>query len=112
MKYSEISHFSHPPEHKLKFEYSEFSFKCDGCNEVGIRSRYKCSICDYDLHVHCAVDLPRVLQEMLVPDSGRLCRGILRVHATRARRTWRIRVPLQILRLRSPPLLCKAADGA
>ncbi|KAI4295575.1 hypothetical protein L6164_035608 [Bauhinia variegata] len=54
MKYSEISHFSHP-QHKLRFEYSEFPFKCDGCNEVGIGSRYKCSICDFDLHMHCAL---------------------------------------------------------
>ena len=54
MKYSEISHFSHP-QHKLRFEYSEFPFKCDGCKEVGIGSRYKCSICDFDLHMHCAM---------------------------------------------------------
>ncbi|RDX94127.1 hypothetical protein CR513_23517, partial [Mucuna pruriens] len=54
MKYSEISHFSHP-EHKVRFEYSEFPFKCDGCKEVGIGSRYKCSTCDFDLHMHCAV---------------------------------------------------------
>ncbi|KAL2328915.1 hypothetical protein Fmac_022342 [Flemingia macrophylla] len=56
MKYSEIWHFSHP-EHKLRFEYSEFPFKCDGCKEPGIGSRYKCSsaTCDFDLHVHCAM---------------------------------------------------------
>ncbi|XP_021680761.2 uncharacterized protein LOC110665079 [Hevea brasiliensis] len=54
MKYSEISHFSHPL-HPLKFEYSEFPFKCDGCKEVGIGSRYKCSKCDFDLHMHCAI---------------------------------------------------------
>ncbi|KAF2305933.1 hypothetical protein GH714_008980 [Hevea brasiliensis] len=54
MKYSEISHFSHPL-HSLKFEYSEFPFKCDGCKEVGIGSRYKCSKCDFDLHMHCAI---------------------------------------------------------
>ncbi|KAI9096278.1 hypothetical protein K1719_025997 [Acacia pycnantha] len=111
MKYSEISHFSHP-EHKLKFKYSEFPFKCDGCNEVGIGSRYKCSICDYDLHVHCVVDLPRVLQEMLVPVPDRAARGscalLQRVREGREQ----IRVPLQILRLRSPPLSCEAADGA
>ncbi|KAJ7945987.1 Cysteine/Histidine-rich C1 domain family protein [Quillaja saponaria] len=58
MKYNEMSHFSHP--HKLKFEYSEFPFKCDGCKEVGIGSRYKCSICDYDLHLHCAIPSPSI----------------------------------------------------
>ncbi|KAJ1410435.1 Protein kinase C-like, phorbol ester/diacylglycerol-binding domain [Sesbania bispinosa] len=57
MKYNEISHFSHP-QHKLRFEYNEFPFKCDGCKEVGIGSRYKCSICDFDLHMHCAIPSP------------------------------------------------------
>ncbi|XP_052179651.1 uncharacterized protein LOC127792982 [Diospyros lotus] len=54
MKYNEISHFSHP-YHKLKFEYTEAPFKCDGCKEVGIGSSYKCSSCDYDLHKLCAL---------------------------------------------------------
>ncbi|GLT43047.1 hypothetical protein SLA2020_170210 [Shorea laevis] len=55
MKYNEISHFSHP-QHKLKFEYSEVPFKCDGCKEVGIGSHYKCSaFCDFDLHMQCAL---------------------------------------------------------
>ncbi|KAK3195589.1 hypothetical protein Dsin_026899 [Dipteronia sinensis] len=59
MKYSEISHFSHS-QHKLKFEYSEVPFKCDGCKEVGIGSRYKCSTCDFDLHMHCALPSPSI----------------------------------------------------
>lgn len=46
-------HFSHP--HKLRCEYVEVPFKCDGCKEVGIGSRFKCSVCDYDLHKHCAL---------------------------------------------------------
>ncbi|KAJ8747648.1 hypothetical protein K2173_012824 [Erythroxylum novogranatense] len=54
MKYSEISHYYHP-HHTLKFEYSEFPFKCDGCKQVGIGSRYRCSFCDFDLHMHCAI---------------------------------------------------------
>ncbi|GFY89964.1 cysteine/histidine-rich C1 domain family protein [Actinidia rufa] len=57
MKYNEISHFSHP-QHKLKFEYTEALFKCDGCKEVGIGSRYRCATCDYDLHMHCALPTP------------------------------------------------------
>ncbi|XP_034681713.1 uncharacterized protein LOC117911444 [Vitis riparia] len=59
MKYNEIPHFSHP-QHKLKFEYIELPFKCDGCKEAGIGSRYKCSICDYDLHTHCALPSPSI----------------------------------------------------
>lgn len=61
MKYNEISHFSHS-QHKLKFEYSEIPFQCDGCNEVGIGSRYKCpsSYCDFDLHLHCAIPSPSI----------------------------------------------------
>uniref|UniRef100_A0A5B6YRC1 Phorbol-ester/DAG-type domain-containing protein n=1 Tax=Davidia involucrata TaxID=16924 RepID=A0A5B6YRC1_DAVIN len=59
MKYNEISHFSHP-QHKLRFEHTEFPFKCDGCKEVGIGSHYKCGICDYDLHMHCALPSPSI----------------------------------------------------
>ncbi|KAK6143495.1 hypothetical protein DH2020_023843 [Rehmannia glutinosa] len=56
MKYSEITHFSHP-HHKLKFHYTEAPFKCDGCKEIGIGSSYKCggAACDFDLHTHCAI---------------------------------------------------------
>lgn len=54
MKYNEISHFSHP-KHNLKLEYTEVPFKCDGCKEIGIGSCYKCNLCDYDLHAHCAI---------------------------------------------------------
>ncbi|XP_075518352.1 protein VACUOLELESS GAMETOPHYTES-like [Primulina tabacum] len=61
MRYNEISHFSHP-QHNLKFEYSESPFKCDGCNEVGIGSRYKCAAaaCNFDLHTHCAIFSPSI----------------------------------------------------
>nr|GEW02063.1 C1-like protein [Tanacetum cinerariifolium] len=54
MKYIEISHLSHP-EHRLTYDYAQIPFKCDGCKEAGIGSHYKCTICDYDLHVHCAL---------------------------------------------------------
>ncbi|GFP85436.1 hypothetical protein PHJA_000687300 [Phtheirospermum japonicum] len=61
MKYTEISHFSHP-KHKLKFHHTEAPFKCDGCKEIGIGSAYKCgaSACDYDLHTHCAAPSPAI----------------------------------------------------
>ncbi|KAL0422700.1 UNVERIFIED_CONTAM: hypothetical protein Slati_3292900 [Sesamum latifolium] len=73
MKYNEISHFSHP-YHNLKFEYSEAPFKCDGCKEAGIGSRYKCcgggggggyggggGACNFDLHTHCAIPSPSIV---------------------------------------------------
>ncbi|KZV52652.1 hypothetical protein F511_07045 [Dorcoceras hygrometricum] len=60
MRYNEISHFSHP-QHNLKFEHSEAPFKCDGCNEAGIGSRYKCAAsCNFDLHTHCAIPSPSI----------------------------------------------------
>ncbi|EPS68374.1 hypothetical protein M569_06392 [Genlisea aurea] len=73
MKYTEISHFAHP-QHNLKYDYSEAPFKCDGCKEAGIGSRYKCSgggggggggggyyyACNFDLHTHCAMPSPSV----------------------------------------------------
>ncbi|KAI4367650.1 hypothetical protein MLD38_023361 [Melastoma candidum] len=57
MRYHAICHFIHP-EHTLRFETSEFPFKCDGCKEVGIGSRYRCTYCDFDLHMHCAIPAP------------------------------------------------------
>lgn len=54
MRYAELNHFSHP-QHKLRFEYKEVPFKCDGCKEAGIGSRYTCDICEFDLHKHCAL---------------------------------------------------------
>ncbi|KAL7082692.1 hypothetical protein ACP275_14G117100 [Erythranthe tilingii] len=62
MKYSEISHFSHP-HHTLKPQRTEAPFKCDGCKEVGIGSSYKCggAACDFDLHTHCAIPSPTVV---------------------------------------------------
>ncbi|XP_058069164.1 protein VACUOLELESS GAMETOPHYTES [Magnolia sinica] len=59
MKYNEITHFSHP-QHKLRLEYIEVPFRCDGCKEAGIGSRYKCDHCDFDLHRHCALTTPSI----------------------------------------------------
>ncbi|XP_044488795.1 uncharacterized protein LOC123213425 isoform X2 [Mangifera indica] len=79
MKYNEISHCSHP-QHKLKFEYNEAPFKCDGCKEFLSRPPddqprycnacerdvngfvYHCKSCGFDLHPCCA-KLPMVLDD-------------------------------------------------
>ncbi|URD90362.1 C1-like domain [Musa troglodytarum] len=66
MKYGEITHFSHP-QHKLRFEYAEVPFKCDGCKEVGIGSRFKCNLCDYDLHRQCALPSVAPLRHAFYP---------------------------------------------
>ncbi|KAG9440849.1 hypothetical protein H6P81_021014 [Aristolochia fimbriata] len=60
MKYGELTHFSHP-QHKLRFEYKEVPFLCDGCKEAGIGSRYTCTYCDFDLHRHCALPSPSIV---------------------------------------------------
>ncbi|KAL8542829.1 hypothetical protein ACS0TY_003643 [Phlomoides rotata] len=76
MKYSEICHFSHP-HHNLKFEYSEAPFKCDGCKEAGIGSRYRCSggACNFDLHTHCAIPSPSIIHPFYTKCSFQfLCR--------------------------------------
>lgn len=47
--------FSHPihPKHKLKLEFTDAPFKCDGCKEAGIGLEYKCRLCEFDLHKAC-----------------------------------------------------------
>ncbi|RWR72777.1 Cysteine/Histidine-rich C1 domain-containing protein [Cinnamomum micranthum f. kanehirae] len=53
----EILHHSHP-HHKLKIEYTETPFSCDGCMEAGIGLKYKCEECEFDLHKVCAMAPP------------------------------------------------------
>lgn len=50
----EMYHPSHL-KHKLKMEYTETPFSCDGCKEAGIGLKYRCDLCDFDLHKNCAV---------------------------------------------------------
>ncbi|KAE8671144.1 hypothetical protein F3Y22_tig00111990pilonHSYRG00010 [Hibiscus syriacus] len=42
------------PLHKLKLEYTEIPFNCDGCKDAGIGLKYSCRHCDFDLHKACA----------------------------------------------------------
>ncbi|XVF67095.1 hypothetical protein PTKIN_Ptkin10aG0093000 [Pterospermum kingtungense] len=50
----------HPihPQHKLKLEYTEIPFICDGCTEAGIGLKYSCQQCEFDLHKACAMAMP------------------------------------------------------
>lgn len=54
----ELYHPAHPQHRRLKIEYCEAPFKCDGCKEAGIGLKYKCQQCDFDLHKACAVAPP------------------------------------------------------
>ncbi|RZC62861.1 hypothetical protein C5167_024638 [Papaver somniferum] len=68
----EISHPIHR-HHKLKLDYTEIPFNCEGCKEAGIGPRYRCEKCDFDLHKNCAkcgfdlhpccANLPQVLDD-------------------------------------------------
>ncbi|KAK8508572.1 hypothetical protein V6N13_130654 [Hibiscus sabdariffa] len=48
------------PHHKLKLEYTEIPFDCDGCKEAGIGLKYSCRHCDFDLHKACAKPSPAI----------------------------------------------------
>lgn len=61
----EISHSTHP-QHKLKMEYTETPFSCDGCKEAGIGIRYRCEACDFDLHKICAL-APAIISHPFYP---------------------------------------------
>ena len=49
----EITHISHP-QHPLKLKNHQKPYNCDGCKEQGFGSRYRCELCNYDLHTDCA----------------------------------------------------------
>uniref|UniRef100_A0A5B7BVG5 Phorbol-ester/DAG-type domain-containing protein n=1 Tax=Davidia involucrata TaxID=16924 RepID=A0A5B7BVG5_DAVIN len=50
-------HASHP-EHELELKNYEKPYKCDGCKEQGFGSRYRCEVCNYDLHEDCMQNDP------------------------------------------------------
>ncbi|XP_072957822.1 protein VACUOLELESS GAMETOPHYTES-like [Typha angustifolia] len=52
---SSISHFTHT-NHKLEKILRETSFTRDLCKQRGTAGvRYRCDVCDFDLHEHCSV---------------------------------------------------------
>ncbi|XP_022944065.1 uncharacterized protein LOC111448615 [Cucurbita moschata] len=54
----ELTHPIHPC-HKLRLEYTETPYNCDGCKEAGIGYKYKCHQCAFTLHKACAIAAPR-----------------------------------------------------
>ena len=53
MTITENTHFSHP-QHPLDLKNYQKPYICDGCKEQGFGSRYRCELCNYDLHADCA----------------------------------------------------------
>ncbi|RVW87068.1 hypothetical protein CK203_048329 [Vitis vinifera] len=45
------THISH--EHPLELKNQKKPYNYDGCKEPGFRSRYRCEVCDFDLHKDC-----------------------------------------------------------
>jgi len=56
MKYTEITHPSHP--HDLVLGSAEEPYQCDGCKEVGFGPCFKCEQCNFNLHEECAMPEP------------------------------------------------------
>lgn len=56
-------HFLH--HHPLQeIENNILEYLCDGCKTPGISTRYRCNICDVDLHECCATSSPRLASFM------------------------------------------------
>jgi hypothetical protein len=51
-KVTKKTHFSHP-EHELELKNYQKPYCCDGCKEQGYGPRYRCELCDFDLHKEC-----------------------------------------------------------
>ncbi|KAM7258129.1 hypothetical protein ACFE04_013870 [Oxalis oulophora] len=55
MKFDKEIHHRVHSQHRLKLEFTETPFTCDGCKEAGIGLKYTCKVCEFDLHKTCAV---------------------------------------------------------
>ncbi|KAG8376948.1 hypothetical protein BUALT_Bualt09G0117100 [Buddleja alternifolia] len=47
-----IYHFTHPGHPLKPFDLQKFS--CNGCKTIGTGKRYRCDLCNFDLHEYCA----------------------------------------------------------
>ncbi|XP_044460460.1 uncharacterized protein LOC123192056 [Mangifera indica] len=50
-------HPSHP-DHELQLKCFEKPYTCDGCKQRGIGSRYRCDLCNFELHEECMFASP------------------------------------------------------
>ncbi|KAJ0987137.1 hypothetical protein J5N97_005493 [Dioscorea zingiberensis] len=56
----EIFHFSHPQHPLVPFNLP-YLFTCIGCKEYGAGMRFRCQICDFELHDFCALAPPSLI---------------------------------------------------
>ncbi|XP_044462639.1 uncharacterized protein LOC123193644 [Mangifera indica] len=65
------THPSHP-EHELEFKNFKKIYTCDGCKQRGFGSRYRCDLCDFDLHTECMVAKPTAHHDFLENSAFKL----------------------------------------
>jgi hypothetical protein len=58
IKKTHIKHQGH--EHELELKNYQKPYKCDGCKAHGYGSRYRCELCDFDLHEECMFTSPKL----------------------------------------------------
>jgi len=60
-----IMKIKHPEhEHELELKNYQKPYMCDGCKEHGYGSRYRCELCDFDLHDECMFTSPKTYHEL------------------------------------------------
>lgn len=62
------THSSHP-KHELKLKNYQKPYRCDGCKEHGYGPRYRCDLCDFDLHKECMLTSPTTSHEFFQEDT-------------------------------------------
>jgi hypothetical protein len=61
IKKTHIEHTEH--EHELELKNYQKPYKCDGCKEHGYGLRYRCELCNFDLHKECMFTFPETHHE-------------------------------------------------
>ncbi|XP_024992439.1 histone-lysine N-methyltransferase 2D-like [Cynara cardunculus var. scolymus] len=65
-----MTHPAHPPHPLSLFPsptYSSGSFICSSCDQIGSGLCFCCSICEFDLHIHCAYNDPNLKMGSTAP---------------------------------------------
>ncbi|XP_044460459.1 uncharacterized protein LOC123192055 [Mangifera indica] len=64
-------HPSHP-EHELELKSFEKPYTCDGCKQRGFGSRYRCDLCNFNLHKECRFPSPTAHHHFLENSAFKL----------------------------------------